>query len=128
MGHRNGARCLDCGEDFSVDHGGGFTFHLLRCDRCGKAKQIGFDKIEDLHNRYLKGLKGPYAVATMAHDKWVRENCEGEPLSEEEYHKAIEEFAGSHRCRGKYRFDAPPRCPKCRSLNIEEGETMMCYD
>ena len=61
MGHIVEAKCLDCGEKFEIEHGGGFFFHLLRCDKCGKTESIGFDKLGELHLQYLKGLPGPYS-------------------------------------------------------------------
>ena len=56
MGHRVSAKCLECGKAFTVDHGGGFFFHLLRCEKCGKTKAIDFDRLGELHLRHLKGL------------------------------------------------------------------------
>ena len=105
-------------------------FHLLRCDRCGETKSIGFDELGELHLRYLKGLPGPYCVASAEHDKEVREHAPVEPISEEEYHVAIEAGMKPCRCGGKRTFDAPSRCPECRSTNFEEtGEgPQICYD
>ena len=45
MGHRVETKCLECDEKFEVDHGGGFLFHLLRCDKCGITKSIRFDEL-----------------------------------------------------------------------------------
>ncbi len=128
MGHTMNAKCHECGNTFTVDKGGGFFFHLLRCDKCGKTKPIGFDRLGELHLRYLKGLPGPYCVASRDHDKHVREHADVEPISEVEYHKGVEAIAGRCRCRGNYKLDAPPRCPKCRSAVIEEGEIFIMYD
>ena len=128
MGHVVEAKCLDCGKSFKVGHGGGFFFHLVRCDKCGKTKSIGFDDLGELHLRYLKGLPGPYSVATAEHDETIRKHASVEPISEEEYHRGVERVAGKCKCRGKYTLDAPPRCPKCRSTRIEEGETTVMYD
>lgn len=128
MGHQVSSKCVECGNTFTVDHGGGFVFHLLRCDKCGKTKSIGFDRLGELHLRYLKGLPGPYCVGTSEHDKHVREHVDVEPISEHEYHRGVEKIAGKCRCRGKYVFDAPPRCPKCHSANIKEGEITGMYD
>jgi len=128
MGQQVEATCLDCGKTFTVDHGGGFSFHLLRCDKCGKTKAVGFRALGELHMRYLKGLPGPYCVASSEHDRNVREHVSIEPISEDEYHRGVEAIAGNCRCRGKYTLDAPPRCPKCRSTRIEEGETTVMYD
>lgn len=128
MGHDVDAKCLECGNTFTVQHGGGFMFHLLRCDTCGKTKTISFDRLGELHLRYLKGLSKPYCVATYEHDKHVQEHVDVEPLSEDEYHLGVEKVAGKCRCRGKYVFDAPPRCPKCHSAKIEEGRITLMYD
>lgn len=105
-------------------------FHLLHCDTCGKDKSISFQELGDIHLRYLKGLKGPYCVATGDQDKYVRENYPGEPLHEEEYHKAIDSIAGVCGCGGHFRMDAKPKCPNCRSEDLDEDKNGMicCYD
>jgi hypothetical protein len=128
LGKEIKAKCLKCGKSFTIEHGGGFRFHLLRCDKCGKTKSIIFDEIYELHQRYLKGLSGPYCIATAEHDKRVQENVDIKPIGEDEYYKQIESTAGSCKCSGKFAFDALPRCPKCRSTDITEGETIMHYD
>ena len=122
MGHTVKAKCLDCGNEFTVSHDGGFFFHLLRCNKCGKTKSVNFRDLGELHLQYLKGLPGPYCVASSEHDKYVREHSSVEPISENEYHKKVEAFAGKCKCNGKYCFDAPPRCPKCHSKQIAENE------
>jgi len=128
MGYEVDAKCLDCGTTSTVDHGGGFSFHLVRCDKCGRTKSIGFDQLGELHLRYLKGLKWTYCVATSEHDEHVRKHLPVEPISEDEYHSGIDAMAGKCRCGGKYNLDAPPRCPKCRSTRIEEGDVFLNYD
>ncbi len=128
MGHRVESKCLDCGATFQVNHDGGFTFHLVRCDRCGRTKAIGFEKLGELHIRYLKGLETPYSMATAKLDAMARELPSGPPISEDEYHEGVELVAGRCRCRGKYRLDAPPRCPKCRSMKISERGITVMYD
>jgi len=122
MGYRVAAKCLDCGRTFKVDHGGGFFFHLVRCDRCGKTKSIGFDELGELHLRYLKGRPD------SEYDESVRKHAPAEPISEDEYRKGIEAVAGECRCGGKYTLDALPRCPKCHSTRLEEGEPILMYD
>lgn len=128
MGHSFEATCLDCRERFQASEGGGFAFHLLRCDRCGQTKDIGFDEIGEPHLRYLKGLDGPYCVASSASDEAVRRDFPGEPMTEDKYHRAVETLVGSCECGGQFRFDAPIRCPRCRSTNIEQGEIDVMYD
>lgn len=112
------------------DDGGGMFFHLLRCDHCGKTKSIGFNELGELHLRYLKGLPGAYCVASAEHDKDVREHAPVEPISKEAYYEAIEAMMTPCRCGGKRTFDAPSRCPECRSTNLEKtGDgPPICYD
>ena len=128
MGHTQFAKCRECGAEFEIRHGGGFDFHLLRCDRCGKTRSIGFDKLGELHLRYLKDLKVPYSSVTREFDRTVQQDYHGKPISEAEYHKEIERLQRKCRCGGRYLFEAPPRCPKCQSTNIEEGEFNVLYD
>ncbi len=128
MGHQVEAKCRECGSTFTVDHGGGFSFHLVRCENCGKTKSIGFDKLGELHLRYLKGLSEPYCVESAEHDECVREHTQVEPISEDAYHRGIEAIAGTCRCGGNYCLDAPSRCPKCHSMRIDEGKITVMYD
>lgn len=128
MGSISEMKCLDCGQVFEAALGGGFFFHKLLCDQCGADKDIGFDELGELHLRYLKGLPGPYCVASSEHDKYIREHTSLSSISEDEYNKGIDALAGKCRCGGKYKLDAPPRCPKCHSTNLEEGEVSICYD
>ena len=128
MGGTYQATCNACKHEFSVDEGGGFVFHLLRCDKCGKTKEIDFASLGEAHLRYIKGLPGPYCVVTRDSDKDIQDNYPGEPLSEEEYHAIVENVAGNCKCRGAFKFDAPPRCPKCKSDEIRETGPSICYD
>lgn len=128
MGQIVEATCRECGESFQVDHYGGFTFHLVRCDQCGSTKSIGFEELGELHIRYLKSLKVPYSVATAKHDEMARQLPSRPPISEDVYHVGVEVAAGHCDCGGKYKLDAPPRCPKCRSTNISEGQITLFYD
>lgn len=121
--------CKDCGHRFRAESGGGFSFHLLRCDRCGKTKSIGFAELGDVHLGYLKGLPGPYCVASSEHDHEVQERYPGRPLSERAYERKVQEFAGACGCGGRFRFRARVRCPKCRSTRLEATPgSMMLYD
>jgi hypothetical protein len=128
MGHTLKAECGDCGHEFEARSGGGFFFHLLRCDTCVLDKSLSFEEIGEPHLRYLKGLEVPYCTASREHDRSVRENYQGEPIPEDEYHRQVESIAGSCHCGGHFRFDAPLRCPTCRSANVREGPTLDLYD
>jgi hypothetical protein len=43
MGHRSEAICIECGADFMLDRGGGFSFYLLQCDYFYRTKSLKFD-------------------------------------------------------------------------------------
>jgi len=79
MGGVVSAKCRKCGKAFEYSDGGGFFFHLVRCDRCGKTKSVPFSRLGELHLRYLKGLPGPCAYATRDTDRKVQEEYPGEP-------------------------------------------------
>ncbi len=128
MGHQVQAKCLNCGSTFTADHGGGFFFHLLRCDRCGGTKAVNFKELGRLHVRYVKGLPGPYCMASSEHDREIQEHAPVEPISQAEYHRGVEAVAGKCECGGQYTFDAPVRCPECRSTRLEEGPPTIMYD
>ena len=127
MGTRRAAKCKDCKGRFTVSHGGGFRFHQLRCERCGRATTIGFQDLGELHLRYLKGSEKPYTVAFAAEHRYVHDHLDIEPLSDDEYYAAVE-TARKCDCGGKLSFNAPARCPKCGSAHIKEGEVIACYD
>lgn len=130
MGSSRDVICESCGHRFQASEGGGFFFHLLHCDRCGREKSVGFDELGDAHLRYVKGLSGPWTVGTMELDKHIQENYPAQPLTEDEYSSVIEQTAGSCDCGGGYQMEAPPRCPVCRSVEFREdpsGTTAM-YD
>ena len=128
MGHSFKATCNDCQLQFKGSEGGGFFFHLLRCDRCGQYRSIDFDEIGEPHLQYLKGVGGPYCIDRSETDKTARESYPGEPITEEQYHQAVERIAGKCECEGQFRFDAPIRCPRCRSIRIEYGALDYMYD
>jgi len=107
MGSEYEAHCRKCGHAFALALGGGMSFYLLRCDKCGKEKSVSFQELRD--------LSVPHAVR----DEDIRETIPGPPplIASE-----IETLLRKHRCGGHFRFDAPPRCPKCRSTEVEYDE------
>lgn len=127
MGTQRKATCRDCKAHITVDEGGGFLFHLLRCVRCGRANRIGLRELGDVHVRYLKGSERPYTVASSAEHEYIRQQVDVESMSPEDYFDAVEGFRKCD-CGGRLSFDAPPRCPRCGSLEITLGEVTACYD
>jgi len=128
MGHGYAAKCRQCGASFAAREGGGFSFHLLRCDRCGREKNVRFRDLGETHFKYIKGLEVPYCGASAHFDSWIQENYPGQPITEEEYHHAVEEIIGKCDCGGHYRMDGKARCPKCHSADIEAGDVLTYYD
>jgi hypothetical protein len=117
MGIRTSQICKRCGSHFTPNEGGGFRFDLLHCELCGRDWSIGHEEIGDAHLRYVKGLRVPYAISRMKFDRWVQANYPGEPLTEAEYHAAVEAMAEPCACGGRFRYDAPARCPTCSSTS-----------
>jgi hypothetical protein len=90
---------------------------------------VGFDELGELHLHYVKGLPSPYCMASADHDRFVQEHLPLEPITEDDYHRGVEEFAGRCCCGARFTFDAPPRCPKCRSTRLGEGDgPLILYD
>jgi len=90
---------------------------------------IKFFDIGEPHLQYIKGLPGPYCVATSETDQNIRENYPGEAINEKQYHAIVEEMAGRCRCGGKFSFKSRPKCPKCKSVALEDtGEMTIMYD
>jgi predicted RNA-binding Zn-ribbon protein involved in translation (DUF1610 family) len=120
MGETYNAICNACGRQFEVNEGGGFFFHMLRCDRCGKEKSLSFDRLGEAHLKYVKGLDRPHSEATRFFDEKIQASYPGAPLTEEEYFAIVEEIAGDHECGGHFTMTAPARCPKCGAEDIRK--------
>ena len=103
-------------------------FHQFRCGQCGRTKNVSFDELGDLHVRYLPSVEGRGRQSTSSGDEGSEKPDVVEPLSREEYEAGVEEIAGKCRCGGRFTLGAPTRCPKCRSVNLKEGEITMFYD
>ena len=119
MGIEFEAKCNDCGAVLSIGCVSVNDFSiLLRCERCGGEKFIGDDEIEQAKSRELKKLFMPDRVASLDHNKGVKGDYQRELVSEEEYIREIERIAGTCKCGGKPKFDAPPRCPECTFASV----------
>jgi hypothetical protein len=102
---------------FTVSNGGGFMFDMLHCDACGRSRSVRHQELGDIHLRFIKGLGRPYAVSRASMDRRIQEEYSGEPLSRDEYHAAVEATMESCSCGGRFAYDAPARCPTCRSTD-----------
>lgn len=70
----------------------------------------------------MKGLPGPYAVARAGMDRRIQAEYPGEPLTRDEYYAAAEATLEPCVCGGRFRYDAPARCPECRSTRDQWDE------
>jgi hypothetical protein len=132
MGSSTGWICNVCGAHFHGRDGGGFFFDLLHCDACGRAQSVSHQELGDIHLGFVKGLPGPYAVARSAMDRQIKETYPGGPLSRAAYHAAAEATLAPCGCGGHFRYDAPARCPTCRSTaaswEVDPTAVRMHYD
>ena len=132
MGSASSYICRACGAHFMARSGGGFFFDLLHCDTCGATKSVSHQELGDVHLGFVKGLPGPYAVARAAMDRRIQHEYQGEPLTRDEYHAAAEATLGACACGGRFTYDAPARCPECRSTEDQWDEdprgSRMFYD
>ena len=117
MGNATGHICEACGTTFGVRDGGGLFFDMLHCDTCGKAQGVRHRDLDDIHLRFVKGLDHPYAVARMEMDRRIQQEYPGEPVSRRDYHAAAEATLDLCPCGGRFSYDAPARCPNCRSTS-----------
>ncbi len=129
MGMAYKALCRRCGAKFNVREGGGFVFHLLHCDQCGREKSVYVNELGEIHNRYIKGLSIPFSSHTASYDRHIQETYEGESITKEQYNYEVESVAGKCECGGNFRLDAKARCPQCKSADFEDtGEVELNYD
>ena len=130
MGSATGYQCPGCGTRFEASEGGGFSFDLLHCDRCGAAQSVAHCDMGDVHLAFIKGLKTPYAVARAEMDAEIQRTYPGQPLGEAAYHALVERQLPPCPCGGRLTYAAPPRCPRCGSTDerwTPTGEQMF-YD
>jgi hypothetical protein len=117
MGFLYEAACRGCGNKFKVARGGGHRFALVRCDVCGETKDVVYEEIKEARSRYLE---------RNAAIEWDDSHPDAQQI-ESEYCLALEAVAGRCDCGGRFLLRAPARCPKCHSLEIEQGKVFREY-
>ncbi len=79
MGSRFDVVCKNCGTKYEADEGGGMSFHLLHCDKCGKGKSVYFDELleDPLNYRAFEDYAGKCECGgNFTHDAPLRcPNC-----------------------------------------------------
>ena len=125
MGQAFQAVCGSCQHTFPASEGGGFSFDALRCDRCGDDTAVAHKDVWDSYLAMLKG--GNYALPEP--DGADGRTYPGEPITHDEYRHRVEEKAGACPCGGRFTFDAPMRCPVCRSPDVaDDGTRAIMFD
>jgi hypothetical protein len=126
MGMYSDVICNVCGWRFAINVGGGFEFYDLHCEVCGRHKRVEIEEIKDARLAFAKH-QGWFPLYWKGE---LIDSYPGEPLTGEEYDRAVEDFAGVCECGGFFRHLAPVRCPKCRSTDLRqdpEGRSFL-YD
>jgi hypothetical protein len=100
VGYAYDAVCKECGAEFRVEDGPSRCARNLHCDRCGKSKFITFDEMDKLFGQ--------------EHDL-------GRADDDPEYQAKLEQLIKRCRCKGRFRFEAPPRCPRCRGTSFSRA-------
>ena len=77
---------------------------------------------EKIWDTYLAMLKGLQTMMTEPNGADWR-TYPGEPITEDEYRRRVEAKAGACSCGGQFSFDAPLRCPSCRSDSVSDDRT-----
>jgi DNA-directed RNA polymerase subunit N (RpoN/RPB10) len=117
MGRAFQAVCKSCQHTFPAEEGGGFSFDLVRCDRCGRAAAVQHEDVWDSFLAMLKGLQTMLPEPDGA--DW--RTYPGEPITKDEYHRRVAAKAGACPCGGRFAHDAPLRCPSCGSESVADG-------
>lgn len=95
-------------------------------------RSVEHQALGDIHLGFVKGLPGPYAVARAEMDRRIQHDYGGQPLTRAEYRSAAEATLEPCSCGGQFRYEAPARCPACRSTSelwdLDREAPSMFYD
>jgi len=122
MGSLFDATCRECGTVFQASHGHGRRFQELRCDACGEARLIRHDEIAGPLRRFRRAGEVAGDIDDMEEGDRAFERARSE------FEGEVEAFAGECSCGGRFCYDAPLRCPSCRSTDLEQGKVRRLYD
>jgi hypothetical protein len=120
------AACNKCKTHFTASKGGGRKFDLLHCDHCGAEHGINHDEIGNPYKRYCNSVEALFQFRRGRDEnhivKSIRNLLSGVwySVSTFQYNRAVEKKAGKCQCGGRFKFDAPPRCPGCLSHEFTE--------
>jgi hypothetical protein len=119
------AVCKSCQHIFPAEEGGCISFELLRCRKCGRAKEVLYEDIWDTYLALLKGMQPELPELNGA--DW--RTFSGEPITNREYRRRVVAKAGVCSCGGRFSFNAPLRCPSCGSDSVaDDGSCSLLID
>ena len=110
MGSVNEAKCNHCSAVFRIRLGGGIQWELLRCEACGRLREVDRRDWESL---------GPFG------------RCHGHRVLRDvvaNEHGEMDEVIGRCPCGGRFTLSAAVRCPCCHSSDIETGKVIAYSD
>ena len=119
MGRSFQAKCAACQHTFPASEGGGVCFQSLRCKRCGEDRDVSHDDIRDAYLAYLKGLNCMMAELDGSDGRTYH----GEPITRREFRRRVLATVGTCECGGRFSYNAPLRCPACKSTEVSDDKT-----
>jgi len=105
MGKLYQYQCNSCKHEFEFTQGPIMAGHVAHCEDCGQEKLLAPDELP-------VELSGYHSFDY----KWESELTEKEP-------KLTTAATGLCSCGGNYSLQARPRCPKCRSDDINQDNS-----
>ncbi|MHC9510556.1 FmdB family zinc ribbon protein [Kangiella sp. M94] len=105
MGKLYQYQCNSCKHEFEFTQGPIMAGHVAHCEDCGKEKLLAPDEL-------LMELWGYHSFDY----EWDPELSDNEP-------KLTTAVTGKCACGGNYSLNARPRCPKCRSDDINQDNS-----
>jgi predicted Zn-ribbon and HTH transcriptional regulator len=122
MGRTFDATCRECGDVFRASEGGGRRFEAVRCTECGEGGAIGHEEIAEAHRRFVERSDEAMGIQDDREADVAFERARAE------FFAVVNAAAGECSCGGRFRHDAPLRCPRCRSTDLERGNVRRLFD
>ena len=99
--------CASCGKVAHQIDGAMMAGYRPRCADCGRARLIPVEDVVEDETVQTDSLVNPREHEADHEPAWSRRE------------RRVLELAGTCRCGGRFTADAPLRCPRCRSTNLD---------
>ena len=110
------AICNECDHKFAIRIGPTDLAWFLHCEKCGAERSIQRDIAEEI------------TESKLTDEDWEsilnQELTQEERAAIEKSNAVIENKAGQRSCGGRYTLNAPPRCPRCGSVDYHNADGM----